>query len=123
MLDARSRVEQRRFVAQPDPRSALFQRARRALGLDVVAFDYGFDRAGEIVIFEPNPFGVHWYPHEAVDDSHPEFGSMCVFYTELLRYHLARAGLAVPVPALDGSAARVVVREEDHALGKVFPHA
>ena len=89
-----TRAEEAAYLGRPEPNHALFQRARRALGLDVVAFDYAYDRDGRLVVFEPNPLPLHWV---AYDD---ERGSMHaraidVVYATLLAYYLARAGLPV----------------------------
>lgn len=51
-----TRTRELAYIAQPDPHHARFQAARRALGLDVVAFDYGYTREGEVVVWEANPF-------------------------------------------------------------------
>ncbi len=50
--------EERAYVTSDDPNQDALQRARRALGLDVVAFDYSYDHDGRLVIWEPNPFPV-----------------------------------------------------------------
>lgn len=55
-----------------DPHHDLFVRGRRALGLDVVAFDYAYDQDGAIVVFEANPFPVLW---DETNDA-PELGYM-----------------------------------------------
>lgn len=44
------------YLSAPDPNHALFRRARESLGLDVVSFDYGYDREGRPVVFEANPY-------------------------------------------------------------------
>ena len=50
------RREELEYLAGPDPNQAVFQRARRALGLDVVGFDYSYDLSGRVVVWEANPF-------------------------------------------------------------------
>ncbi len=50
------RDEEIAFTSRPEPNHARFVAARRALGLDFVAFDYGFDRDGELVVWEANPY-------------------------------------------------------------------
>jgi hypothetical protein len=78
---AATQAQETAYVSTPDPRHELFQRARRALGLDLVAFDYGFDQEGRFVVWEANP-----YPH----------------------FHLVRGKLAYLAPAMDRTLAAVV---------------
>jgi hypothetical protein len=51
-----SRDEELAYIARQDPNHALLQQARLALGLEFVAFDYSYDRQGEVVIWEANPY-------------------------------------------------------------------
>lgn len=44
------------YIARQDPHHERFQAARIALGLEFVAFDYGYTREGEVVVWEVNPF-------------------------------------------------------------------
>jgi hypothetical protein len=53
-------AEEVAYVSGDDPNHEALQRARRALGLDVVAFDYSIDREGRVVVWEPNPLPVLW---------------------------------------------------------------
>lgn len=46
------------FFSSPNPHHDLFNQLRKALGYDFVAFDYGLDRDGQVVLFEPNPFPI-----------------------------------------------------------------
>lgn len=48
------RDEELGFLSRPDPYHETLQAARRALGLDVIAFDYSLDQAGRVVIWEAN---------------------------------------------------------------------
>jgi hypothetical protein len=52
----RTREEELSFINRPDPNHDLLQKARRALGLDLVAFDYGYDHDGKVVVWEANPY-------------------------------------------------------------------
>ncbi len=83
-----------------DPNREVLVRGARALGLDVVAFDYARTRSGELVVFEPNPFAVLWAPFN--DDLRYRYQRPCVerLYATLCRYWLDRAGLSGTVPAL-----------------------
>lgn len=51
-----TRDEELAYIARQDPHHARFQAARGALGLDVAAFDYGYDKDGNVVVWEVNPF-------------------------------------------------------------------
>lgn len=77
---AATRAQEEAYVSRPDPRHELFQRARQALALDLVAFDYGFDQRGRFVVWEANP-----YPH----------------------FHLLRGKLSYLAPAMDRTLAAV----------------
>lgn len=44
------------YISQQDPHHQRFQRARRALGPEMCAFDYGYDANGDVVVWEVNPF-------------------------------------------------------------------
>jgi len=72
-----------------DPHQEILIRAAKALDLDVVAFDYGRTRSGELVVFEPNPFATLWawfddearygYPRPCVERP---YGMLCAFWLE-----------------------------------------
>jgi hypothetical protein len=51
-----SRTEELDYIARQDPNHEMLQRARAALGLEFVAFDYGYDDAGRMVVWEANPY-------------------------------------------------------------------
>ncbi|BBK32111.1 hypothetical protein EDC65_0915 [Stella humosa] len=84
-------------VAGPDRHADLFARARVAMELDVVAFDYGYLPAGGIVVWEANPFPfIQFGPRVAElayrdQPVHRQFAAMAGLYLE-------RAGLPVPEP-------------------------
>lgn len=48
--------EHRRYIEGPDPHHDQFQTVARLLGLDVLAFDYGYDLEGRVVVWEVNPY-------------------------------------------------------------------
>lgn len=83
-----------------DPHRELLVRGARALGLDVVAFDYARTRDGELVVFEPNPFAVLWAPFN--DAPRYRYQRPCVerLYATLCSYWLERAGLVADASAL-----------------------
>jgi hypothetical protein len=47
-------AEERRYTSAPDPNHELFQEAAKALGLQMLAFDYSYDRDGRVVVWEVN---------------------------------------------------------------------
>lgn len=51
------------YLEGPDPNHERLQRAREALGLDMVAFDYAYMPDGELIVFEPNPLPNLWDEH------------------------------------------------------------
>lgn len=55
LYSASIRDEDASYLGRPDPNHELLQKARRALGLDFVAFDYSYDRDGRLVVWEANP--------------------------------------------------------------------
>jgi hypothetical protein len=66
LSDARLREEELHYVNHPDPNHDVLDRARRALGLDVVGFDYSYDCDGRVVVWEANPFLNLNYPTSRV---------------------------------------------------------
>lgn len=88
-----TRAEELAYVARPDPFHHQLQAARRTLGLEMVAFDYGVTAAGELIIWEANPF------------LHIKFSTRGLAYRNaaldrtmhaILRLYLITAGLSVP---------------------------
>ena len=56
-----ARYEELDYIGRPDPNHWTLQRARRALGLDFVAFDYSYGHDGRIIVWEGNPYpGLHF---------------------------------------------------------------
>lgn len=87
------RDEELAFITQPDPNHERLQAARRALGLDFIAFDYSYDRAGKLVVWEANP-----YPHLRFGSIHRQYRWPAVarVLAAMTWLYLSRAGLAVP---------------------------
>jgi hypothetical protein len=48
--------EELAYINTPNANHEKLQRARRALELDFVAFDYSYDRDGELIVWEANPY-------------------------------------------------------------------
>lgn len=92
VLNEITRAEEAAYVAHPDPHHTLFQAARRELGLEFVAFDYGYDVRGQPVVWEANPFPRLIFP--ASDPVRRR--AMHRTVAALLRFYLRSAGLGVP---------------------------
>jgi hypothetical protein len=93
IVDEKTRAEELALLGAPDPNHHQLQRARRALGLDFVAFDYGYDREGRLMVWEANPmpflhFGSARIAHRTE--------TMHRIMAALLRLYLTRAGLPIP---------------------------
>jgi hypothetical protein len=86
-------AEEIAFVSEPQPLAELFQRARQALQLDVVAFDYGFDQRGRMVIWEANPFPHFHIPRGRLSYLGP---AMHRTLAAVVHLYLEKAGLAIP---------------------------
>ena len=94
---ASTRAEEECYINRPDPYHELFQRARTALELDLVAFDYGFDRSGELIVWEANPYPHFHMPRRRLSYLVP---AMERTLAAVVRLYLERAGMAIP-PRLD----------------------
>lgn len=81
------------FVSRAESHAELFQRARRALDLDVAAFDYGFDHGGRLVIWEANPFPHFHLPQRRLSYLAP---AMHRTLAAVVHSYLEKAGLAIP---------------------------
>jgi hypothetical protein len=88
-----TRAQEESYVGRPDPHHEMFQRARVALGLDLVAFDYGFDRRGEPIIWEANPFPYFHIPKNRLSYLAP---AMHRTLAAVIHLYLERAGLDIP---------------------------
>jgi glutathione synthase/RimK-type ligase-like ATP-grasp enzyme len=94
LREARHVDEERGFLATPCEQHERMVAAARALGLDFVAFDYGFDRDGELVIWEPNPYPTLWGSFNAEDDYFSyQRDWMDRVFTHVLCFYLNKAGL------------------------------
>jgi hypothetical protein len=93
VVTEQTRDEELAYISRPDPHAAELQRARRALGLEVVAFDYGRTSDGRIVIWEANPF-----PHIQFSKRALAYRNAALHRTmlALLRLYLHTAGLPIP---------------------------
>ena len=91
-----TQAEELAYVERPDPFHARFQALRNAMGLDMIAVDYGLDAQDEPVVWEANP-----YPHIQFG-TYTAYRNRAVHRTvaAVVRLYLRSAGLAVP-PELD----------------------
>jgi hypothetical protein len=94
-----TRAEELQYIQHLDPRHDELQRARRALGLVIVAFDYGLTPDGRLIICEANPF-----PHIKFSQRGLVYRNDALHRTMLaiFRLYLTVAGLAVPQQIEDG---------------------
>jgi hypothetical protein len=88
-----TRAQEESYIGGPDRHHEMFQRARAALGLDLVAFDYGFDRHGEPIIWEANPFPYFHIPKNRLSYLAP---AMHRTLAAVIHLYLERAGLDIP---------------------------
>lgn len=88
-------AEEAFYLTTGDPNHHRLDRARRALGLDVVAFDYSYDRDGQVVVWEPNPFAVLWDHHSEAKREHLRHQEPALdrIYGLFAHYYADRAGL------------------------------
>jgi hypothetical protein len=101
VITPESRDEELHYITQPDPNHDALQRARRALGLDLVAFDYGYTPDGRMIVWEANPF-----PTIVFGTRRLIYRNSAIHRTLLaiVRLYLVAAGLAVPAIVDDGLA-------------------
>jgi len=94
-----TRAEELDYISRPDPHHVQLQRARRALGLEMVAFDYGLTQEGELILWEANPF-----PHIKISKRGLAYRNAALHRTllGLLHLYLTTAGLPVPGEIADG---------------------
>ena len=89
-----TRQEEMAHQRQSDRNHDRFQKVRRALGLDVVAFDYSYTRAGEVVVWEINVLpgmGLKDRPEQSYINFGARRGMAAV-----VEWYLQRAGLPIP---------------------------
>jgi hypothetical protein len=93
-----TRAQEEAYVDRPDPHHDLFQRARRCLGLDFVAFDHGFDRQGRLIVWEANPYPHFHMPRGRLSYLAP---AMRRTLAAMAHLYLERAGMVIPQPLKD----------------------
>lgn len=93
IVDERVRKEELAYIGQQDANHAALQTARRALGLDFVAFDYGYDRDGQMIVWEANPYPyLHFSPGDRAYRNHAVHRTLAA----MLAMYLSRAQLPIP---------------------------
>lgn len=92
-LNEETQAEELAYCDAPDPNHAAFQKARRALGLDLLAIDYGYDRDGRIVVWEANPYPYfHFSTGTLTFRNHVMHRTMAA----IVKMYLIYAGVTVP---------------------------
>ncbi|HUO84829.1 MAG TPA: hypothetical protein VM534_06905 [Thermoanaerobaculia bacterium] len=81
------------YLEGPDPNHERLDRARRALGLDLVAFDYSYERDGSLVVWEPNPTPTLWWRGNEEREDPYDRPYVERIYEALTRYLFERAGM------------------------------
>lgn len=97
VITPQTQADELAYIAAPDPRHEMLQRARRALGLDMVAFDYGLNRDGQMFVWEANPFPSFAFAARRLVYRNPAIHRTIL---AIMRMYLDTAGLPVP-PAID----------------------
>ena len=113
-----TKAEELAYVSGPDPHHGRFQDAMRALELDFAAFDYGYDRDGNAVVWEANPYpfirfcsigGSGEYRHAPM---HRTMAAMLAMYLE-------RAG--IPAPDALETILAIGSPESDRIVAQLMP--
>jgi hypothetical protein len=86
--------EELEYITRPDPNHEALQRARRAIGLEYVAFDYGYTPEGQVVVWEANPF-----PHLTFGMKALTYRNGAIHRTMLGILHLYLTTAGIPLPA------------------------
>ena len=97
VLAEKQMAEEIAYFSGEDPNHQKLQLARKALGFDYMAFDYSYDREGNIVVWEPNPFAVIWSSRKPY-----QMPSINRIYTALLKFYLERANISINTAAAYG---------------------
>jgi hypothetical protein len=111
-----TRAEELAYIEAPCPHHDAFQRARKALGLDFIAFDYSLDQTGTPVVWEANPYPYLHFSRKELkyrnDAMHRTMAILVAFYFERANLPLppklgqyvqaSRAVLPKPAGALEG---------------------
>jgi hypothetical protein len=94
VINPLTRAEELEYITQPDSNHELLHQARRALGLDLVAFDYGYTPDGRMIVWEANPF-----PHFVFARKRLPYKNPAMHRTMLAIVHLYFTAGELPIPA------------------------
>lgn len=92
VFNAGLKEEELAYISSTDANHARLQEARRALGLDFVAFDYSYDRQGGLIVWEANPYP---YLHFPKGTRGYRIVSLERVLAAIIRLYLSRSGLPV----------------------------
>jgi len=81
------------YISRPDPNHEALQTARKALGLDMAAFDYGYTADGRMIVWEANPF-----PHLEFSTRALTYRNAAIHRTMMGILHLYLTAARMPVP-------------------------
>jgi hypothetical protein len=101
LLNAHTRREELKYISHDDPNHITLQRARKALGLDLAAFDYGYTSGGEMIVWEANPFPHFLFSTKSLMYKNP---AMHRTMMAILHMYFSIAGLPVPAEVNEGLA-------------------
>jgi hypothetical protein len=94
LMTERARREELDYLNHSDSNHGPLQLARKALGLDVVGFDYSYDRTGQMVVWEANAYPDLNYPKNPW--SRHLFPAVERSFAAVAKLYLERADLSVP---------------------------
>jgi hypothetical protein len=84
VINETTRAQELAYIEAPCPHHDAFQRARKALGLDFVAFDYSLDQDGMPVVWEANPYPFLQFSRKELkyrnEAMHRTFAILVAFY-------------------------------------------
>jgi hypothetical protein len=93
VISPATQADELQYITHADPHHEDLQRARRALALDLVAFDYGYTPAGEMVVWEANPFPTIVFGTRRLVYRNPAIHRTLA---AIVRMYLVAGGLSVP---------------------------
>jgi hypothetical protein len=89
------------YISRPEPNHATLQQARKALGLELAAFDYGYTPDGRMIVWEANPFPHFLFARKRLQYKNP---AMHRTMLAILHLYFTSAGLPVPEEIAEGLA-------------------
>lgn len=93
VINETTRAQELAYVESPCLHHDAFQRARQALGLDFLAFDYSLDSEGKPVVWEANPYPyLHFSRRELIYRNEAMHRTMAI----LVAFYFQRANLPMP---------------------------